>query len=61
MFISKEWKTLPAVKKGSYEQKVQQKMKDYTKALNMLTGFFYLNYRSAKTVNVLFDNLFLLK
>ena len=41
MFInSKEWKTLPAVKKGSYEQKVQQKMKDYTKALNMLTGFF---------------------
>jgi len=34
---AQEWKTLPAVKKGSYEQKVQQKMKDYTKALNMLT------------------------
>ena len=55
MFIYQEWNTLSAVKKGSYENKFQQQMKDYTKALNMLTGFSHCNHCTAVSSNILYD------
>jgi len=35
--VAQEWKTLPALKKGSYERTLQQQKEDYAKVIDKLT------------------------